>query len=101
RRAGEGGGAGMCPGSGAACRANASRPADTPCTDDGQMCTRDVCSGSDATCQHPAGNAGTVCRVAAGPCDAAETCDGVATACPADASLPDSDGDSLCDVVDP
>src|SRR4029077_9902133 len=59
-----------------------------PCTDDGQVCTRDVCSGSGATCQHPAGNAGATCRAAAGPCDVAEVCDGVATSCPSDTFAP-------------
>src|SRR5207249_4386588 len=58
--------------------------------DDGNVCTRDICNGASATCTHPAGNAGTVCRAAAGPCDAAETCTGTSTTCPADAFLSSS-----------
>src|SRR5437867_3461484 len=53
------------------------------CADDGNPCTTDICDGSNV-CQHAVGNAGTVCRAAAGECDLAETCDGVTTACPAD-----------------
>ncbi len=41
----------------------------------------------DASC-HPAA-AGTGCRPATGPCDAAESCDGVSPRCPADGALPD------------
>jgi hypothetical protein len=42
-----------------------------------------------------------VCRPAAGPCDAAESCTGTGVACPADGALPDADADGLCDAVDP
>jgi cysteine-rich repeat protein len=73
-----------CTGSTTACPADAFAPAETSCTDDGNVCTRDVCGGGGATCQHPAGNAGAVCRAAAGACDVAEVCDGVASTCPAD-----------------
>lgn len=44
--------------------------------------------------------AGTECRGAVDACDLAETCDGVSDTCPADAGLPDGDGDSVCDVLD-
>ncbi len=44
--------------------------------------------------------AGTECRAAAGPCDVAETCDGVTDTCPADSGLPDTDGDTVCDAID-
>jgi hypothetical protein len=54
------------------------------CTDDGNPCTLDACDGAGA-CAHPAGNAGTVCRAAAGPCDVAETCSGDDPSCPVDA----------------
>ncbi|MFN8546077.1 MAG: hypothetical protein U0807_18000 [Candidatus Binatia bacterium] len=64
-----------------------SDPAGTACTDDGNVCTLDMCDGS-GTCTHPAGHAGTVCRAAAGPCDVAETCTGTSTACPANAFSP-------------
>ncbi|MFO0760647.1 MAG: hypothetical protein U0359_29485 [Byssovorax sp.] len=51
--------------------------------DDGNPCTTDVC-GSDGSCSHAAGNAGAVCRAAAGACDTAEVCTGDSTECPAD-----------------
>src|SRR5439155_6056206 len=53
-------------------------------TDDGNVCTTDVCNGTSATCTHPAGNAGTVCRAVAGECDVAESCTGTSTSCPTD-----------------
>jgi cysteine-rich repeat protein len=56
----------------------------SPCTSDGIGCTTDVCNGS-GVCQHPTSVIGTTCRADAGACDIAETCDGVSTACPADA----------------
>ncbi len=58
-------------------------PANTaPCSGDGNPCTNDQCS--NGTCMHTAGNAGTVCRAAAGMCDLAETCTGTSKSCPAD-----------------
>jgi len=51
------------------------------CGDDGNPCTRDVCDGVGA-CAHPAGNAGALCRLASGPCDVAEHCDGASASCP-------------------
>lgn len=56
------------------------------CLDDGEACTTDICTkhGSSTTCDHNAGNAGTVCRAAAGVCDKAETCTGSSAACPSD-----------------
>jgi hypothetical protein len=59
----------------------------TSCTDDGNPCTSDVCTAG--SCQHPAGNKGAVCRVAAGDCDLADTCDGTSTMCTADLGRPD------------
>jgi hypothetical protein len=56
----------------------------TACTADTNPCTVDQCDGANATCQHPAGNAGAVCRGANGACDAAEICTGVSATCPAD-----------------
>ena len=41
-----------------------------------------------------------MCRAAAGACDIAETCDGSATACPADLTSPDTDADTVCDILD-
>src|SRR2546425_3533165 len=60
----------------------------TTCTDDGNVCTTDVCNGTSATCTHPAGNAGAVCRAAAGECDVAENCTGTSATCPTDAKQP-------------
>ncbi|HYB98936.1 MAG TPA: hypothetical protein VEC57_07330 [Candidatus Limnocylindrales bacterium] len=77
----------------ATCPSDALVPADSSCTSDGNVCTRDVCDGSSPLCQHPAGNAGTVCRAAAGECDTAETCSGEAAECPADAKAP---ADTTC-----
>src|SRR5207244_4502369 len=68
-----------CTGTSATCPTDTFQPSGTPCTDDGNVCTADVCSGSSATCTHPAGNAGTVCRVAVNECDLAETCPGAVT----------------------
>src|SRR5207244_10149569 len=48
-------------------------------------CTSDQCNGTSDACQHPAGNAGAVCRPAAGVCDADETCTGTSSTCPPDA----------------
>jgi hypothetical protein len=73
--------------------------AGTACTDDGLICSTDVCNGSGA-CTHPAGNAGTVCDAAADSCELDATCDGVSTACPANVQLPDGDSDGDCDLVD-
>ena len=73
-----------CSGTDAQCPADGFDAPGTACTDDGNVCTTDVCSGTGVACTHPAGNAGTECRGAAGVCDAAESCDGVNTACPAD-----------------
>src|SRR6185503_1271153 len=54
-------------------------------------------------CQHPAGNAGAVCRAQASNCDIAESCTGSSTACPADALLPDGttcDDSNACTLLD-
>ncbi len=45
-----------------------------------------ILSGTCAIADRPA-PAGTVCRVASGPCDVVEFCDGVSTACPLDRFL--------------
>lgn len=73
-----------CSGTAAACPADVKKPAGTGCADDGNPCSQDVCDGANDACQHPAGNAGAVCRGASGSCDVAEKCDGTSTACPAD-----------------
>jgi hypothetical protein len=73
--------------------------AGTTCTDDGQICSADVCDGA-GSCTHPAGNAGVECRAAADACEIAAVCDGASTACPANATLPDADSDGTCDDVD-
>src|SRR5437867_1826287 len=70
-------------GNGSCCKMNCSfANAGAACTDDGNPCTLDQCSGTSSTCQHPAGNAGAVCRAAAGECDLAETCTGSSATCP-------------------
>lgn len=63
------------------------------------VCCDTSCEGACAACSVAAGAttdgtcaalpATTTCRAAGGTCDAAETCDGVAHDCPADASVPD------------
>lgn len=72
-------------------------PNGVACTADANPCTLDQCDGA-GSCGHPAGNPGTVCRSAAGQCDAVETCTGASTACPPDGSQPDgtacTDGDA-------
>jgi len=55
--------------------------ADSEC-DDHNVCTVDTCVSN--FCQHNPGNAGTVCRSAAGVCDVAEQCTGSSAGCPAD-----------------
>src|SRR5437870_7510378 len=74
-----------CTGSSATCPADTVKAAGTACTDDGNVCTADVCNGTVGApaCVHPAGNAGTVCRAAANECDLAETCTGASTSRPA------------------
>src|SRR5204863_7600684 len=72
-----------CPGNGASCPADAKSPSGTACTSDGNPCSRDESDGSNDACQHPAGNAGTVCRAAAGECDVGESCTATSTVCPA------------------
>jgi hypothetical protein len=64
------------------------QPAGTPCADDDNSCTDDSCDGS--TCQHTPLD-GIVCRRAAGPCDAAEVCDGSGDPCPPDQLLSDGE----------
>src|SRR5438094_883473 len=75
-----------CTGTSASCPADTVRAAGTACTNDGNPCTTDSCNGTvgSPACVHDAGNAGAVCRAAAGQCDVAETCDGAHTTCPAD-----------------
>ncbi|TMA95809.1 MAG: hypothetical protein E6J70_16495, partial [Deltaproteobacteria bacterium] len=51
-----------CPGNGPNCPADAKKASGTACASDGNPCTLDQCNGTNVTCQHPAGNAGTVCR---------------------------------------
>ena len=64
---------------------------------DANPCTTDSCDLS-LGCQHAPGNAGAVCRAAAGSCDLAETCTGASATCPADVQQPNgtscSDGNS-------
>lgn len=73
-----------CTGFSATCPADQYAAAGTPCSDDGSICSDDVCNGSSVGCEHTAANAGAVCRPSAGECDVAEACDGVSSLCPAD-----------------
>src|SRR5216117_4102244 len=84
----------LCPGNGANCPADAKQPSGTACTDDGNPCTADTCDGTNDACQHPAGNAGAVCRASVGVCDVAEMCTGASATCPPDAFQPNG---TVCD----
>jgi hypothetical protein len=73
------------------------RPAGSACTEDGTVCTNDLCDAS-GMCTHPAAPSGVACVADGDPCtsdvcDAAGACQHPVTA--------DSDGDGLCDLVDP
>jgi cysteine-rich repeat protein len=89
----------VCDGVLDACPADVVAAFGTACSDDGALCTEDVCDGS-GSCIHFAGREGAICRDATHACDVAETCDGTNEACPADSGLPDSDEDGTCDAQD-
>jgi hypothetical protein len=44
---------------------------------------------------------GVLCRDSIDPCDAPEVCSGLDPACPPDTGIADTDGDALCDGLDP
>src|SRR5439155_15895434 len=78
-----------CTGTGANCPADAKEPSGTACSTDANPCTLDECDGTNNACQHPAGNAGALCRSGSGDvCDPDENCTGVSTVCPPDIFLP-------------
>lgn len=77
-----------CPGNSPNCPADGVKPNGTACPSDGNACTLDQCNGVSTACQHPAGNAGAICRPDTGACDVAETCTGMSTTCPPDAFEP-------------
>jgi hypothetical protein len=84
------------------CIVNRSCMVDADC-DDNNPCTVDTCEGTFSTCLHVAGNAGTTCRVSAGPCDVAETCTGSSINCPADGFANTGtcrNSSDLCDVAE-
>jgi hypothetical protein len=91
-----------CTGTGVNCPPDAKDPPGTPCGSDGNPCTLDQCDGVNNACQHPAGNAGAVCRASAGVCDPQEVCNGTSTTCPPDlkstAVCRPSNG--VCDVAE-
>jgi cysteine-rich repeat protein len=83
--------------------------AGSACAADDILCSADVCDGA-GSCTHIPGSAGTSCRPAVGPCDVAESCDGMNFFCPADAGASPgapctSDGNPCtldqCDGVSP
>ncbi len=69
--------------------------------DDSNPCTVDSCDTVTGVAHVP-GNAGTVCRGAAGVCDATEVCDGTNAACPGDAKSTAEcrAAAGLCDVAE-
>jgi hypothetical protein len=73
--------------------------------DDSNPCTADSCIPNSG-CSAAPGNAGAVCRAAAGPCDVAETCTGSSSTCPvngfatAATSCTGSSQGGLCDLTD-
>jgi hypothetical protein len=56
--------------------------ANDPDCDDNNPCTVDTCDQGSFTCMHVAGNAGTTCHPATGPCEDDSQCDGSSTSCP-------------------
>jgi RHS repeat-associated protein len=75
----------------------------TACSDEGNPCTVDKCNGSSLSCQHPAGNAGAICRLASGICDRSESCSGTSASCPPDLKEPDGtvcSDNNVCTGVD-
>src|SRR5579884_1837130 len=77
-----------CTGTSPLCPPDTVEPAGYPCPDDGNPCTLDECDGTTVICQHPPGNAGAVCRQAAGPCDLPSLCTGTSATCPPDVLVP-------------
>jgi len=69
-------------------------PCATKTCNDNDPCTTDACQvqGTEGVCVFTPGNAGTVCREAAGVCDVADHCDGIHAGCD-DLKLP---GTSIC-----
>jgi hypothetical protein len=72
---------------GGTCQAGVCTGGVTSSCNDNNPCTVDACDAQSG-CVHTPGNAGTVCRAAAGACDVAEVCSGSSAACPADVRKP-------------
>src|SRR5262249_5176557 len=69
----------------------------------GETCDEGLANGTPTSCCTDTCTlrlAGEICRPGAGPCDVAESCDGVGATCPADVGLPDTDGEGICDAQD-
>src|SRR5206468_736367 len=87
-----------CTGTSATCPTDLFKSSTTPCTDDGNPCTADLCSGTSATCTHPAGNAGAACPDDLNPCTA-DVCSGTSATCthpPGNAGAPCPDDGDPC-----
>src|SRR5439155_1455742 len=80
----------LAPPNSSSCPADAVKPAGTGCTDEGNPCSLDQCDGTNVMCQHTPGNAGTICRAAAGVCDVQETCTGTSAVWPGDSFVSSS-----------
>src|SRR5207237_7008717 len=81
----------LCTGSSSTCPNDTVKASGTACTNDGNVCTTDLCNGTVGSplCVHNPGNSGTVCRAAtSGGRDVAETGTGSTRTCPHDTSQP-------------
>jgi hypothetical protein len=65
----------------------------TACTDDGNVCTNDICNGASVTCQHPNNTASCSDGIF---CNGTDTCGGGSCSVHAGNPCPGADGDSDC-----
>ena len=79
-------------------------PCGNGAVDAGEECDAGAANGTPTSCCSAICQLvprGMVCRDVLDACDVAETCDGASPTCPADVRLPDTDGDGVCDAIDP